>query len=60
MATVDAPTVIKFIRERALKGREYYEIRDGQYNQKLVIPAEIPEGSDVHDSKLCPAWPTNQ
>lgn len=54
MSTVDEEKVIKFIREKALKGPEGTVAKQGQYDFELIDLAKAPPGSDQQDSVLCP------
>ncbi|XP_037093288.1 uncharacterized protein LOC119113072 [Pollicipes pollicipes] len=54
MAHVDAAAVRQFIRQRALHGPEGDYPKQGQYDFKLLRPAEPPLGSSINDTVLCP------
>ena len=54
MSTVDKDEVIKFIREKGLKGPEGTYPKEGQYVYGLKELAVPPKGSDIKDSVLCP------
>ena len=70
MNVVDPVKVMRFIKERALRGpkvlfRYNHEFQysalqggdlpaHGKYEHEWLKPAEVPEGSDHEDSKLCP------
>jgi len=57
MTGVNESEVINFIREKGLKGPEGKYSKEGQYTHRLIKKAEIPTGSDVDDSVLCPSFP---
>jgi len=54
LSWVDTFTITEFIRSRALKGPEGTYPKEGQYKVGLLKAAEIPEGSSIEDSVLCP------
>jgi len=54
MAWVDTVEVTEFIRSKALKGPEGTYPKEGQYTVGLLKAAEIPEGSTIEDSVICP------
>lgn len=54
LSHVDTEQVVSFIRERALHGPEGTLPKEGQYTVGLVKRAEVPLGSTIEDSVLCP------
>ncbi|CAH0555019.1 unnamed protein product [Brassicogethes aeneus] len=53
MSKVATEVAIDFIKEHALKGPEQTS-RDGQYDYLLLEHAEVPAGSNINDTLLCP------
>lgn len=56
MNEVHEELVVDFIKNRAMKGPEGHEPKEGRYDMGLIRKAEIPAGSDFHDSELCPGY----
>ena len=57
MAEVDAAVVRTFIREKGLHGPKGNMPEQGQFDVELVQRADVPIGSDILDSVLCPNQP---
>eukprot|EP00088_Acartia_fossae_P058922 TRINITY_DN6944_c0_g1_i12.p1 TRINITY_DN6944_c0_g1~~TRINITY_DN6944_c0_g1_i12.p1 ORF type:complete len:254 (-),score=3.28 TRINITY_DN6944_c0_g1_i12:97-831(-) len=56
MSEVDEVKVTDFIKKYALKGPEGDLPKEGQYTHALIKKAEVPRGSDLKDSVLCPNY----
>lgn len=56
MSEVNEKEVVKFIREKGLKGPEGSLPKQGQYEFHLLEQAAVVPGSDERDSQLCPKF----
>uniref|UniRef100_V5HAJ5 Putative conserved secreted protein n=2 Tax=Ixodes ricinus TaxID=34613 RepID=V5HAJ5_IXORI len=54
MSSVNKKEVVKFIKEKALKGPEAHYAKEGQYSHMLRKKAVPPKGSNLEDSVICP------